>query len=502
MSNLPVRLTRLIGREHEIAHVRQLLVEHRWVTVTAVGGSGKTRLAIAVGEAELAHRRDGVWFVDLTAGHGRQRGARRRREGGWADACVAAIRSSRSSTSCATKRRWCILDNCEHVIEASASFVARFLAVPGPAVVLATSREALAIDGEQTVVLGSLRSDGADAPAVRLFADRAAAVDLGFAVDEANADVVATLCTHLDGMPLAIELAAARVTVMTPSELLEGLSDRFALLSGGRRRQRRRTLEATLDWSYDLLDADEQRVMRALGVFVDGFDIDAVSAVAGLSRQAAMIAVEALVTKSLVVRVPGGDRARFSLLETVKAYAEDRLVRRRRGRLGTRSSPAPLSTALATRARLQRVLRAAPGHSAATRSEQSHGGVRTGSRGQAMGRGGGTHRRQLRGVPARRRRIGGRRPDRAGHSGVRSQTTPTHRRLTSCARPLSRLVERMDARSGASPSGSWVPRSRRYEPSVSSLGTSDRILRRRSGSRAARSRGSGGRRGAERRARA
>jgi hypothetical protein len=142
---------------------------------------------------------------------------------------------------------------------------------------------------------------------------------------EKNAAVVSALCSHLDGVPLAIELAAARVTVMTPQELLEGLSDRFGLLSGGRR-PRRRTLEATLDWSYGLLTAGEQEMLRALGVFVDGFDSEAASAVADLSRQEAMWAIEALVAKSLVVRAVGGERARFRLLETVKAYAERHLI--------------------------------------------------------------------------------------------------------------------------------------------------------------------------------
>ena len=127
-------------------------------------------------------------------------------------------------------------------------------------------------------------------------------------------------------MPLAIELAAARVTVMNPNELLAGLDDRFRLLSGDRRRSRQRTLEATLDWSYDLLDRDEQRVFRALGVFVDGFDLDAVAAVTGLDRRAATHHIEALRAKSLVVRADRAKVTRFRLLETVKAYAEDRLV--------------------------------------------------------------------------------------------------------------------------------------------------------------------------------
>ena len=295
------------------------------MTLTGFGGLGKTRVAIAVGDAELLHRRDGVWFVDLTAVT-----SDNEVPAAVAKALGLTMRGGDAVEQIISflhdKATLIIIDNCEHVIEASASFGARFLAAPGPAVVLATSREALAIDGEQTTALPSLSSDTADAPAVRLFTERAAAVDLGFGLDAGDAEVVATLCAHLDGMPLAIELAAARVTVMTPRELLDGLDDRFALLAGGRHRQLRRTLEATLDWSYDLLASDEQHVLRTLGAFVDGFDIEAVSAVAGLSRHAATIAVETLVMKSLVVRVPGGERARFSLLETVKAYAEERLV--------------------------------------------------------------------------------------------------------------------------------------------------------------------------------
>jgi predicted ATPase len=325
LSNLPTRATRIVGREGDLVRVRQLLAEHRWVTVTGFGGLGKTRLAIAVGEAELLHRRDGVWFVDLTAVSGENE-----LPAAIAKALGLTLRAGDAIGQILTflrdKAALLIVDNCEHVIDATATFADRFLADASPTVVLATSREALAIDGEQSVVLRSLPCDAGDAPAVRLFAERAAAVDPAFALDQTNAEIVATLCRHLDGMPLAIELAAARVPVMTPGELLEGLSDRFALLSSGRHRQRRPTLEATLDWSYELLAPEEQLLLRALGVFVDGFDIDAASAVAAIPRNAAMLVVEALVAKSLVVRVHGGDRARFNVLETVKAYAEQRLM--------------------------------------------------------------------------------------------------------------------------------------------------------------------------------
>ena len=226
----------------------------------------------------------------------------------------------------ADKSALVILDNCEHLIDACAAFAERFLAATGSTTLLATSREALDVDGEQTFLLAPLPADTVDSPAVRLFVERAIAVDPRFALDGGDGATVATICERLDGMPLAIELAAARVVALSPVELLAGLDDRFRLLSGGRRRQRQRTLEATLDWSYDLLDAEEQRALRALGVFVDGFDLAAVTAVAAVDGTTALDLIEALVAKSLVERADRDGHVRFRLLETVKAYAEDRLV--------------------------------------------------------------------------------------------------------------------------------------------------------------------------------
>ncbi|HEY5664332.1 MAG TPA: adenylate/guanylate cyclase domain-containing protein [Ilumatobacter sp.] len=325
LSNLPTRPTRLIGRDQEIARVRELLTGSRLVTITAVGGSGKTRLAIAIGEAELVHRRDGVWFVDLSDAM-----TDADVTGAVANGLGMSIEAGDATTQVARyladKDALVILDNCEHVIEGCAEFAERFLAAAGESVLLATSREALDVDGERVVTLRSLPCDDTDSPGVRLFVDRATAVDPDFELSESNAAAVAGVCRRLDGMPLAIELAAARVTVMTADELLAGLDDRFGLLSGGRRRSRQRTLEATLDWSYDLLEPDQQRVFRSLGVFVGGFDLEAFSAVAALRRSAAIDMVEALVAKSLVVRTDRAAGSRFGLLETVKAYAEDRLV--------------------------------------------------------------------------------------------------------------------------------------------------------------------------------
>ena len=325
LTNLPARPTRLIGRGDEVSKVRNLLATNRLVTITAVGGSGKTRLAIAVGEAELPHRDDGVWFVDLTAVM----------SGDDVPAAIASavglVLTSAEATEqliefLSGKASLLILDNCEHVIDECADLVERALVTRGDTAFLATSRELLDVEGERTVALGTLPCDSADSAGVRLFLDRATALDPGFELTDENAGTVSTLCARLDGMPLAIELAAARIAVLTPSELLSGLDDRFQLLAGGRRRQRQRTLEATLDWSYDLLDPDEQQVFRTLGVFVDGFDLDAVVAVADVSRQTATELIEALIAKSLVARTERRQDSRFRLLETVKAYAEDRLV--------------------------------------------------------------------------------------------------------------------------------------------------------------------------------
>ena len=328
-SNLPARPTRLIGRTDEVAQARKLLALHRMVTVTAVGGSGKTRLAIAIGEEELPQRRDGVWFADLTAVmNGEDVPA----------AIASALRLVLTSGDpgqqviayLADKSALVILDNCEHVIDACARFADAFLAVAGRTVVLATSREALGVDGEQVTQLASLsaKSVGAsESPAVQLFVERASSIDPSFRLDAGNEATIKTLCERLDGMPLAIELAAARATVMTPAELLGGLDDRFALLSNGHRRQRHRTLETTLDWSYELLDPELQRVFRTLGVFVGGFDVDAVAAVADLSRTGALNALQTLIAKSLVMRTESLKGTRFGLLETLKSYAENLLVR-------------------------------------------------------------------------------------------------------------------------------------------------------------------------------
>jgi len=323
LHNLPARPTSIIGREVEVAHLRGLLLEERLVTMTALGGCGKTRLALAVGEAELRHQPDGVWFVDFTAIV----------DGANVPAALAEAAglslgggdpTEQVITYFAGKESLLILDNCEHIIDDVADFVDAWLQVPGRSRILATSREPLDLDGERVMMLESLPFEGSDSPAVRLFAERATAIQPTFMVTDANRADVEAICRHLDGIPLAVELAAVRMTAMTPAEVLAGLDDRFTLLGGGRRRRRMRTLRATLDWSYDNLVEDDQRVFRCLGAFVDGFDLPAVEAITALPTFQARDALDSLQSKSMIVRAHSGEHARFRMLETVKAYADER----------------------------------------------------------------------------------------------------------------------------------------------------------------------------------
>jgi predicted ATPase len=322
-SNLPVFVTRMFGRDEDVRAVRLLLLEHRLVTLVAVGGSGKTRLAVAVGEEEMPHRRDGVWFADLTMSSD---------DADVGPAVAAAlgleVRSPDYTSEIARylsgRELLLVLDNCEHVIDACAELAEAVLGAGGRTAILATSREWLDIDGERVYRVSTLEGEDPDSAAIRLFVDRAVATAPDFELDVDNFPYVADVCRRLDGLPLAIELAGSRAAVMSPRMLAEGLDDRFGLLSGGRRRRRRRTLEATIDWSYDLLESDEQQVLQRLGVFAGSFDVPAVAAVCELSESMATDIVESLVGRSLVAA--SDDAGRFRLLETLKAYAEHRLV--------------------------------------------------------------------------------------------------------------------------------------------------------------------------------
>jgi predicted ATPase len=333
LSTLPFPGQRLIGRHDEVAEVRRLLESAPMVTLTGTGGCGKTRLAVEIAYQELPSRSDGCYFVDLSAvSDGSELPA----------ALASAVRLEVVGTEAgaldqviehlAGRDVLLVVDNCEHILDDCATFAERLLTRSSSTAILATTRQRLDVPGEQVVAVGSLRHDG-DAPAIQLFVERARAANPSFVCGEDPADetrrTISEICRQLDGMPLAIELAAARVAVLTPAEVLDRMEDRFRLLSGGRGRQRRRTLQATLDWSYDLLDEDEQQFFRRCGVFVGSFDLPAAVAVSGLDDYDAMDLLESLVSKSLLALDDSADSpaTRYRLLETIRIYAGDQLTR-------------------------------------------------------------------------------------------------------------------------------------------------------------------------------
>ncbi len=321
---LPVPLTSFVGRDEEVRRVGKMLGEGRLVTLLGPGGAGKTRLAV-----EAAGRVGGeVCFVDLAPATADEvpkalAGALGLRLPGAGPAEVL----ERLLTALAGRRVLLVLDNCEHVVDAVARVAHRSLTACAELRVLATSREALGITGEALLSLPPLPMppDGADArdapayPAVRLFADRAAAVRPGFRVDEGNVADVLRICGALDGLPLAIELAAARLRTLPAEDVATRLGDRFRLLSRGERTAapRHQTLRAVVEWSWDLLGADERALARRLTVFSGGFTAEAAAAVCGADEET----VFGLADKSLVQ----SDGRRFRMLDTIRAFCAERL---------------------------------------------------------------------------------------------------------------------------------------------------------------------------------
>jgi predicted ATPase/class 3 adenylate cyclase len=355
--NLPLQLTSFVGREAELVTVRDLLHRHRLVTLTGPGGTGKTRLALQAAADALVPTdgqtafADGVWLVELAA----------LADPGLVPQAVAGALGVREepgrplpatlTDALRPKHLLVLLDNCEHLLDACARLADALLRACPHLTVLATSREALGIAGEVTWRVPSLAvpegAAGRPAPdaaglarsaAVRLFADRAAAVRPGFAVTAENAAPVAQVCVRLDGIPLAIELAAARVRVLPPGQLLARLEDRFRLLTGGSRTalERHQTLQAAVDWSYDLLTGPERALFARLSVFAGGWTLEATEAVGadsddpaggGIEPDGVLDLLTRLVDKSLVVaeEQPDGS-ARYRLLETLRQYAEQKLA--------------------------------------------------------------------------------------------------------------------------------------------------------------------------------
>jgi predicted ATPase/class 3 adenylate cyclase/DNA-binding CsgD family transcriptional regulator len=327
--NLPVQLTSFIGREAEMTEVRRLLADNRLVTLIGTGGAGKTRLALQVAAETLAEFPGGVWQVDLAP---------------LSDPAVVPIAvaralglgdaEQRSTTETVIRfvedrQALIVLDNCEHLLDACAVLVEALLRACPVLTILATSREPISVDGEVMWRVPSLSLAG---DAMDLFTDRARRARPGFSAGAEMAGTVAEICQRLDGLPLAIELAAARLRALSPAEILAGLHDRFRLLAGGARTavRRQQTLRASVDWSHDLLTDPERTLLRRLAAFAGGFDLDAAQAVGGggdsLQRHQVLDQLALLVDKSLVSTEVSQAATRYRLLETVRQYALEKLA--------------------------------------------------------------------------------------------------------------------------------------------------------------------------------
>ena len=329
--NLPAQATSFLGRDGDLGEVRRLLREFRLVTLTGVGGVGKTRLAVQAAADAAASYKDGVWLVELA-------GVTDSSVIAHAVASVLGIAQQQGKSiedsivgTLTGRQILVVLDNCEHLIEASAGFAGLLLTHCKDARLLATSREALMVDGERIWTVPSLSfMDGAQSPAVALFIDRARAVapDFDAASDFA---AIAEICRRLDGIPLAIELAAARVRAMSPAQIRDRLNERFRLLTGGTRRalERHQTLRHAVQWSYDLLTPAERTVLARASSFYGGFSLEAAESVCAGGEIFApdiLDICDSLVRKSLVNVERLGAGIRYGLLETIRQFAEEQLV--------------------------------------------------------------------------------------------------------------------------------------------------------------------------------
>jgi predicted ATPase/class 3 adenylate cyclase len=337
-NNLPQQGNAFIGREREVDEMCALLSKARMLTLVGMGGLGKTRLSLQVAAAVMHRYPDGVWFLDLAPVR---------------DPALVLSEAARVlelakepdrpllqtiSAHLRNRRVLFILDNCEHLIDSSAGLAFAIIQAAPHVDIMASSREGLHIPSEHTYPVlplpvpkgGASLAELERSSAVQLFVERARQRKPSFALDEREAGAVADLVARLEGIPLAIELAAARVRAMTVTEINTRLKDRYKLLTGGARglQERQQTLRALVDWSYDLLNPKEQRLLNRLAVFVGGFDLEAVESVCGgepLDPADLLDQLESLVEKSLVMLDDGSETGRYRMLETLREYGRDKL---------------------------------------------------------------------------------------------------------------------------------------------------------------------------------
>jgi predicted ATPase/class 3 adenylate cyclase len=328
--NLPVQTTSFVGRDLAVKELSELVRTHRLVTLTGVGGVGKTRLAVQVAAEVLSEFPDGVWLVEFAPVG----------DPVAVPDVVATVlgvtpQAGVSMTKSLVQALWgrrllVVLDNCEHVLDAAADLVEQLLSHTETVKVMATSREGLRVPAEQLWSVPSLDvAEGVRSAAAALFVERAQAVVSDFDVhDEVDAVAVVEICQRLDGIALAIELAAARMVAMSPSEVVERLSDRFRLLSGSRRGlEHHQTLRQAVQWSHDLLSGDQREVLCCCSAFAGGFDVAAAAAICDRFDEYSVLDVlDSLVRKSLVTVERAQGRTRYGMLETIRQFAEEQLA--------------------------------------------------------------------------------------------------------------------------------------------------------------------------------